>query len=125
MGLVTAARPNQLPFGVLAVAVALVTLGWSLAGTPERADAAKRCGTYNTTFGYERARVIAIRGVKCKRAVRIARAYDRRFVTPSSWVCGLAHGGGRRLFSCGAGGKSGDLRDWPHALKALGVGPRG
>jgi hypothetical protein len=96
-----------------------------LASAPDRADAAKKCGTYNSTSAYERARVVAIRGVKCKRAVRIARGYDRRFVTPGSWVCGLAHGGGRRLFSCGRGGESGDLRDWPHALKALGVGPRG
>jgi hypothetical protein len=105
-------------------AIAVLTVIALLAGAPERADAAKRCGTYNSTSSYERARVVAIRGVKCKRAVRIARSYDRRFVTPGSWVCGLAHGGGRRLFSCGAGGKSGDLRDWPHALKALGVGPR-
>src|SRR5687767_9801565 len=104
----------------LAVLMALVLL----ASAPERADAAKKCGTYNSTSSYERARVVAIRGVKCKRAVRIARGYDRRFVTPGSWVCGLAHGGGRRLFSCGSGGKSGDLRDWPHALKALGVDPR-
>ena len=107
----------------LAALTALMAIAL-LAGAPERADAAKRCGTYNSTSVYERARVVAIRGVKCKRAVQIARSYDRRFVTPGSWRCGLAHGGGRRLFSCGRGGESGDLRDWPHALKALGVGPR-
>jgi hypothetical protein len=109
-----------------AVLVALATLMAVvlLAGAPERADAAKRCGTYNSTSAYERARVVAIRGVTCKRALRIARRYDRRFTTPGAWQCALAHSGGRRLFSCGSGGKSGDLRDWPHALKALGVGPR-
>jgi hypothetical protein len=108
-------------FAAVAAAALLISLG----APAERADAAKRCGTYASTSSYDRARVVAIRGVKCKRAVRIARRYDRRFVTPGPWRCGLAHGGGRRLFSCGAGGTSGDLRDWPHALKSLGVGSPG
>jgi hypothetical protein len=121
---VMSSRAWTLQTGVLTALLAIVALAL-LASAPEPADAAKRCGTYNSTSAYERARVVAIRGVTCKRALRIARRYDRRFTTPGNWRCALAHGDGRALFSCGAGGKSGALRDWPHALKALGVGPRG
>jgi len=118
----THAHPLR-PAALLAGLAAAVLI--SLGAAAEPAQGSKRCGTYASTSSYERARVVAIRGVRCKRAVRIARRYDRRFVTPGAWRCALAHGGGRRLFSCGAGGTSGDLRDWPHALKSLGVGSPG
>ena len=55
------------------------------------------------------------------RRVGGAKRYDRVRPLPRGWACGLAHGKTRRLFSCGKGGTSGDLRKWPHALVAIRV----
>jgi hypothetical protein len=98
-----------------------------LLGLPAAADsapartAASDCGTYRSSSAYNRARVIAIRGVSCRTARRVARRYDRRGKTRGPWRCGLAHGGGRRLFSCGYPATGGDLRDSRHALSVRGV----
>ncbi len=91
------------------------------AGAAE-APAKTDCGTYRTTSVYEKGRVLAIRGVSCRKARRVAKTYDHDFEAPGRWKCALAHGGGRALFSCGDGDKSGNIRDWPHALVAKGVG---
>ena len=56
-------------------------------------------------------------------ARKVAKKYDHKGVAKGRWGCFLAHGGGRRLFSCGYGGTHGDIRDFPHALIAKGVGP--
>jgi hypothetical protein len=106
-----------------AALAALSQLAW--AGTPA-ATTAKRhsCGTYTSTSIYKKAKVIAIRGVSCKRALQVAKAYDTKQRQLGSWHCGLAHADLPRLFSCGAGKGTGDLRKLPHALEAVGTGAR-
>jgi hypothetical protein len=99
----------------------LVLLGLALLW-PADALARKRCGKISSTSTYEQAKVIAIRGVGCSKARRIARRYDHDGKQTGRWRCSLAHDDLPRLFSCGRGGESGDVRDWPHALVAKGVG---
>ena len=101
---------------VLGVALALVL-------TPAGAATGKRegCGRFESASVYEKAKVIAIRGVDCGEARRVAKKYDHKGVAKGNWKCALGHGG-RRLFSCGHGGSSGNLADFKHALVAKGVG---
>lgn len=89
---------------------------------PTAKAAAVDCGTFSSTSIYPTAKVIALRGVKCSRALQLAVAFDRKGKQLDSWRCGLAHGDLPALFSCGKGGKKGDLRKRPHALLAKGVG---
>jgi hypothetical protein len=92
------------------------------AGADPGAQAARKsCGTISSTSTYERARVVVLRRVSCRRARRVARRYDHEGTTRGRWRCGLAHGDGRRLFSCGYPAEPGDIRDWRHALVAIGV----
>jgi hypothetical protein len=84
--------------------------------------AATDCGTFPSSSIYPTARVTALRGVGCVRALEVAKAYDKGGKQLGSWRCALAHGGGTDLFSCGKGGKRGNLRKWPHALLAKGEG---
>ena len=79
------------------------------------------CGKYSSASIYPKAKVIAIRGVDCGEARKVAKKYDHKGVAKGKWKCALGHGG-RRLFSCGYGGSSGNLADFPHALIAKGVG---
>jgi hypothetical protein len=78
------------------------------------------CGTIASTSAYPLARVTALRGVGCARALDVAKAYDKGGKQLGAWHCALAHGGGTDLFSCGKGGHRGNLRKWPHALAAKG-----
>lgn len=90
------------------------------------ADSAARrsCGLISSASVYRYARVIAIRGVRCRVARRVAKAYDSRGRALGHWRCALAHADRPRLFSCGAGGGRGDLRRWPRALEAIGTNRR-
>jgi hypothetical protein len=110
---------------LLAVLAALAVSQLAVAGTPH-ATSAKRhsCGTFTSTSIYRKAKVIAIRGVSCKRARQVAKAFDVQQRQLGSWRCGLAHDDGARLFSCGAGKGTGDLRTRAHALEAVGTGGR-
>ena len=96
-----------------AVAVALLI--------PEEASARRSCGTISSTSVYPRARVVAIRGVSCATARRVARSFDNGGRAPSPWRCGLAHSDRPRLFSCGYPARGGDLRRSRHALEAVGT----
>jgi hypothetical protein len=89
---------------------------------PEDALARKACGKISSTSVYDKAKVIAIRGVGCSKARKVARRYDQDSKQTGNWQCFLAHDDLPRLFSCGRGGASGDVRKWPHALVAKGVG---
>jgi hypothetical protein len=92
------------------------------AGAHDAGTAARRsCGTIQSTSVYPYARVIAIRGVTCRTARRVAKRYDSRGTAPRGWRCALAHNDRPRLFSCGSGGRRGDLRRWPRALEAIGT----
>ena len=101
--------------------VALAALAPS-AHAGEPAQAAKRsCGTISSTSIYPYVRVIAIRGVSCRRARRVARAYDRSGDSPGRWRCFLAHMDRPRLFSCGYPPRRGDIRKARHAVEAIGT----
>jgi hypothetical protein len=118
-------RTLRLALLACVASLALALVASAVADAPP-ATTAKRhsCGTYSSTSIYKKAKVIAIRGVSCKRARQVAVAYDRSQRTLGKWRCGLAHDDLPRLFSCGAGKSSGDLRKWPHALEAVGTGAR-
>ena len=101
----------------------LLPLSIAAESTATEAGAARtRCGTISSTSKYDRARVIAIRGVSCRRARRVARAYDHRGEELGRWRCFLAHDDPPRLFSCGWPPRSGDIRRAAHALTVRGVG---
>jgi hypothetical protein len=97
-----------------------VIAGTASAGSVKRED----CGGYPTLSIYPKAKVIAVRGVGCGEARKVARKYDHKGVAKDPWTCALGHGG-RRLFSCGYGGSGGNLADYPHALIAKGIGSPG
>ena len=121
------AMPLRCGLPALATLLALIAVAPAAqAGSSGDAGASKRrsCGTISSTSVYRYARVVAIRGVKCRTARRVAKAYDARGQLPGSWRCGLAHSDRPRLFSCGAGGSSGDLRKFPRALEAVGTNRR-
>jgi endonuclease YncB( thermonuclease family) len=86
-------------------------------------DAARRrsCGTIRSTSVYPFARVVAIRGVRCRRARRVARMYDHRGRSPGRWRCFLAHADRPRLFACGYPPTRGDIRLARHAFEAIGT----
>jgi len=105
--------------GTMLVATALAGL-LTLAGAAPAA-AKQDCGTIKSASIYPRAKIVAIRGVSCEKAVKVARAYDHTGRQPGKWKCALGHGG-RGLFSCGYGASSGSIQDFPHALQAKGVG---
>jgi hypothetical protein len=102
----------------LAILLAGVLVGLSFAAAP--AEARRTCpGT--VTFARKQIKIVILRGVSCRTARRVARAYDRG-TPPRPWVCLLAHApfdkiNGRDVgFSCARGGRRGDIRRWPHAF---------
>jgi hypothetical protein len=105
--------------------LALTLAGVALLALAASADATgserRSCGTIRSTSVYPYARVVAIRGVSCRTARRVAKRYDSDGLVTRGWRCGLAHGDRPRLFSCGSGGTSGDLRSRPRALEAIGT----
>jgi hypothetical protein len=107
----------------LLVAAGLAIAATLSAAAPSQAatcDGAIRGSTGN--FSYE---VVTIRGVTCRRAKQVAAAYERGGTAPSPWQCFLARQtDAPRLFSCGWGASSGDVRTWPHAFEARTARPR-
>src|SRR5262245_51541806 len=118
----TRSAPRLAAIAAAAIALAFAALaGQSTAAAPAASGAKTDCGTYDSTSTFDRGQVFAIRGVKCRKARKVAKRYDHRGTAPRPWKCALAHGGGKALFSCGYGESSGDIRDWPHALIVKGV----
>jgi hypothetical protein len=110
--------------GILRTALCLLAVLVTIVWAPPHAAAERRsCGTYASDSVYPLARVFAIRGVGCQKALRVAKQFDHKGHAPGPWQCFLGHGG-RRLFSCGhpppAGG--GPITHARHALLARGVG---
>jgi hypothetical protein len=102
-----------------ATLLAGVVIGLSLMAAP--AEARRTCpGT--VSFAGKPNKIVILRGVSCRTARRVARIYDRRFWAPRPWLCALAHAPFDRIdgrvvgFSCGRGGRGGDIRRWPHAF---------
>jgi hypothetical protein len=94
-------------------------VGLSLAAAP--AEARRTCpGTMR--FAGNEIKIVILRGVSCSTARRVVRIYDRRRTPPRPWRCALAHApfdriNGRAVgFSCGRGGRRGNIRRWPHAF---------
>ena len=102
------------------VLAAVLALPAGAQGGGATAAARHYCGKIASTSVYPYARVYSLRRVSCRTARKVARRYDKYGTTYPRWACALAHGDRPRLFSCGRGGKSGDLRKWPYALEALG-----
>lgn len=93
------------------------------AARPPDAEARLGCGTIPSTSIYARARVVAIRGVSCATARRVALTYDRGVRSPRGWGCFLAHSDLPRIFSCGSGENpgGGDVRGSSRAFEVIGV----
>ena len=110
-------------FAATAIAVTAVALAIAAPAAPAAPAQGKgeNCGTYPSVSIYPKGKVKAIRGVSCREALRVAKKYDHKGRAKGPWECVLGHGG-RTLFSCGYGGASGDIRDFPHALTVKGVG---
>jgi hypothetical protein len=107
--------------GLLSLAV-FVALAMAALALPDAGASGRRsCGTIESTSVYPYARVVVIRNVSCRKARRVAKRYDSRGTPPPNWACALAHDDRPRLFSCGSGGRRGDLRRWPRALEAIGT----
>ena len=93
------------------------------AGAPEAVAAKHTCKTtFSSTSIFKRAKVVVIRGVSCKRALQVAKAFDNDSRTARGWRCGLAHAERTRLFSCGKGITRGSLQDAKYAFEAYGTG---
>ena len=77
---ITLALLGLLLAAVLGVALALVL-------TPAGAATVKRdgCGRFKSASVYEKAKVIAIRGVDCGEARRVAKKYDHKAVAKGNW----------------------------------------
>jgi hypothetical protein len=119
----TRSPPRLAAIAAAAIALAFAALlgGQSTATAPAASGAKTDCGTYDSNSTFDRGQVFAIRGVKCRKARKVAKKYDHKGTAPRPWKCALAHGDGKTLFSCGYGESSGDIRDWPHALIVKGV----
>ena len=119
----TRSTPRLAAIAAAAIALVFAALlaGRSTAAAPAASGAKTDCGTYDSASTFDRGQVFAIRGVKCRKARKVAKKYDHKGTAPSPWKCALAHGDGKTLFSCGYGESGGDIRDWPHALIAKGV----
>jgi hypothetical protein len=101
-------------------------LGALLALSAAAPSQAATCdGTIRATTGNFSYEVVTIRGVTCRRAKQVATAYERGGTAPNPWQCFLARqSDAPRLFSCGWGASSGDVRSWPHAFEARRARPR-
>jgi hypothetical protein len=102
----------------LAALVASVVLALTWAGSAPAAS--RSCGSV-TLFGTS-LRIVVLQGVTCSTAKRVTRGIHDGGAQRAGWSCALAHApfdtihGRTVAFSCGKGGRRGDLRRWPHAF---------
>jgi hypothetical protein len=103
----------------LALLVAVVAV--SASASADTAGRRHGCGTISSTSIYARAKVIALRGVGCRKARNVAKRFDHTGdLAIGHWRCALAHSDLPNLFSCGWPA-TGNLRQAEHALLARGV----
>ena len=100
--------------GTLALLVTMLAVS---ASAPAHTAARRHgCGTISSTSIYARAKVIALRGVGCRKARAVAKRFDHTGdLAIGHWRCALAHSDLPNLFSCGWPA-SGNLRRADHAL---------
>jgi hypothetical protein len=105
---------------VLALAVAAI-MAPTAAPVSGQTLAREACGQYNSDSIYSKGKVIALRGVGCRKARNIAKHFDHTGdVAIGRWRCAYAHSDLPNLFSCGWPA-NGNLRDAAHALLARGI----
>ena len=104
--------------GRVVLGLMLSALVSALIAVPGAGAASAYCGRVNV-YGHSE-RVYKIRGATCAKAFSVARYYAKRANSPAPWTCLLGHGelyrGHRADFVCAYGGKSGNVRNWPHAV---------
>ena len=102
--------------GRVVVGLVLGALASALIAVPDAGAASAYCGRVKV-YGHSE-RVYRIRGATCAKAFSVARSYARTVNAPAP--CLLGHGelyrGHRADFVCAYGGKSGNVRNWPHAV---------
>jgi hypothetical protein len=102
----------------LALAIVIVPASARDSG---RTLAREACGQYNSTSLYAKGKVVALRGVGCRKALNVAKHFDHTGdLTIGHWRCAYAHSDLPNLFSCGWPAH-GNLRQAAHALLARGV----
>jgi hypothetical protein len=105
---------------LVALAAVVASAVLSLAAAGPASAARHSCGSVKL-FGSS-VRVVVLHGVTCTTAKRVTRGIHDGAAQRAGWSCALAHApfdriGGRDVaFSCGKGGRRGNLRDWPHAF---------
>ena len=109
---------RPLALSLLTAAVLLAVPASAAASPPGKP---RDCGAI--AFAGTRTHVVALQGVRCGTAKAVARRFDRRGVGGTgAWRCAYAHAPFRKVlgrkvgFSCGKGGTSGDLSQWPRAF---------
>ena len=118
-------RTPRLALAVAVIACLAFAPASASAGAPPATAAKTTCKTtYSSTSIYKRAKVVVLRGVSCKRALEIAKAFDKSSRTAKGWRCGLAHNARTRLFSCGSGQRSGSRSNAKRAFVVYGTGRR-
>ena len=108
-----------------ATATILVLALCALPGAATAGDGhAKRqdCGKFSSASIYPKAKVIAIRGVDCGEARKVAKKYDHKGVAKGKWECFLGHGAVGGCSRAATAARRATSRDFPHALVAKGVG---
>jgi hypothetical protein len=104
------------------VVVGLLATALAAPASPNQTFAqAGGCGKIESTSIYAKAKVIALRGVGCRKARHVAKRFDHSGdLTIGRWRCAYAHNDLPNLFSCGWPA-DGNLRQADHALLARGV----
>ena len=106
----------------LLIALAALAIAAPLAAPHTgRTLARETCGQYNSESIYSKAKVIALRGVGCRKARNIAKHFDHTGdLAIGHWRCAYAHSDLPNLFSCGWPA-NGNLRQAAHSLLAKGI----
>ncbi|HEY8584546.1 MAG TPA: hypothetical protein VIL49_16420 [Capillimicrobium sp.] len=106
------------PLALSLLAAATLLVGPASASPPGKP---RDCGAIS--FAGTQTHVVVLQGVRCGAAKKVARRFDRRGVGGTgAWRCAYAHAPFRKVlgskvgFSCGKGGTSGDLSQWPRAF---------
>ncbi len=104
------------------VAVGLLAAAFAAPASPDQSLARRTgCGKIDSTSIYAKAKVIALRGVGCRKARHVAKRFDHTGdLSIGRWRCAYAHNDLPNLFSCGWPA-DGNLRQADHALLARGV----
>ena len=106
---------------IVLAALAIMAIAAPIAAPAGQTLAREACGQYNSDSIYSKGKVIALRGVGCRKARNIAKHFDHTGdLAIGRWRCAYAHSDLPNLFSCGWPA-NGNLRNAAHALLARGI----